>query len=94
MTNHPEIIDLLRKMTDVEKKAMKSMALPRLAAEVFLLPARPYSSCWRKSAKYFRALIRLESQGIVQSRVSRGETLWRLTKPFGLGVRKALDEQS
>jgi len=89
-------------MTDLSPetvgKLVASLTKPMLRAVQFLPPpadavphrhmaARPYGSTWRKASAHRDSLFRLEKLGVVQQRESRGETLWRLTKPFGLAVR-------
>lgn len=40
------------------------------------------------------APLSVEASGLVERKVSRGETLWRPTRPLGLAVRAIIQEQS
>ena len=83
-------------LTEAERAALMTLPLPGLTAHrVFMGVYRnvSYSSTWRKSAKHRRALEALEQRGIVEQTESRGETLWRLTRPAGIEVRQSLEGQ-
>lgn len=90
MTDPTEIARVAAGLTRAQREALDTLPTPGWkASPVFVGLSRnvSYSNTWRKSAKYRRDLEAMEEQSIVQRRESRGETLWRLTKPFGIAVR-------
>lgn len=93
----PDIPALAARLTKANVAALETLPMPGWAAHrVFAGMGRnvPHSSTWRKSTKHYDSMVRLEDMGLVERTVSRGETLWRLTKPLGLAVRQHLQEQS
>jgi hypothetical protein len=88
--NKQDLISLAETLTEPMKLALATLPLPRDADPVRWIAARPYGSTWRKSSAHWNAMLLLEYEGIVERRVSRGETLWRPTRPLGLAVAKAL----
>jgi hypothetical protein len=82
-------------LTKAQRAALMTLPLPGWTPDrVFVGRGinRSYSSIWRKSSKHWDAMRRLEADGLVEQRTSRGEVLWRPTKPFGLSVRAALQQ--
>lgn len=88
MTDIPTIIEGL---SEAQRCALMAMPLPCDAVPHRWIPARSFSSIWRKLAKHWDSLSTLEDKGIVERKVSRGETLWRPTRDLGLQVRAALE---
>jgi hypothetical protein len=80
-------------LTNPLREALMALPLPRHADTLRRIASRPFSSLWRKATKHWRAMIILEHLGLVQRKVSRGETLWRPTRPLGLLVRKHLENE-
>ncbi len=81
-------------MTKAQRSALLTLPLPRDAQPHRFLSACTYGSIWRKSSKHYDALLDLEQRGIVEQRTSRGEVLWRPTRPLGLAVRAALHDDT
>jgi hypothetical protein len=82
-----DLAAIARGLSTDQVKALATLPAPRDANPVYMIAARPYSSTWRKSSPYFHILAGLERLGIVERTISRGETLWRLTKPLGIALR-------
>ncbi|HYI43705.1 MAG TPA: hypothetical protein VD768_08805 [Sphingomicrobium sp.] len=82
--------EIAEKLTEAEREAFLSLPLPRDADPARRIAARTYGSIWRKSTKHWRAMLGLEREGLVERKISRGETLWRPTRPLGLAVRAHL----
>lgn len=85
--------EIAGKLSQAEISALKTLPLPGWKSDrVFVGRGQmvAYSSTWRKSAKHLPALEVLERRGLVEQKESRGETLWRLTRPDGLAVRQHL----
>lgn len=89
----PPIEEIARGLTEPMSKALLTLPLPRDADPVRWIAARPYGSTWRKSSDHWNAMLLLEYEGIVERRVSRGETLWRPTRPLGLALRTHLQSR-
>ncbi len=80
----------LAELTKAQCKALMTLPLPRDPDPARRLAGRTFGSLWRKSSKHWDAMLELEKKGIVERTVSRGETLWRPTKPYGLAVAASL----
>jgi hypothetical protein len=80
-------------LTKAQREALLALPALRDADRMHWKGAVTYSNSWRKQAKHTRALRSLHwVPGLVESKVSRGETLWRLRKPLGHAVRNHLQE--
>lgn len=77
-------------LTEAQRRALLELPLPRDADRVRWIAARPYSSTWRKASAHLDALYGLHAAGLVEWKLSRGETLWRLTRPSGLALKAHL----
>lgn len=91
----PSPAEIVKGLSEAESEAVLWLPSPRDADPVRWQAARPYSSTWRKG-KYsqFRAFVALVGKDICDTKVSRGERLFRLSKPIGLAVRAILDPKS
>lgn len=85
-----QISGVVAQLSDGERAALESLPVPHDGDPARWIAARPYGSTWRKSTKHRPAMEALRLRAVVESTVSRGETLWRLTKPLGLAVRNHL----
>ena len=74
-------------LTKAQREALTTLPLPRAGKPHLMQSERGYGDIWRKSSKHFFTLLDLVERGIVETRESRGEALWRLTRPLGLEVR-------
>jgi hypothetical protein len=91
----PRIVELAKSLSKAQREALMALPLPGWKAHrVFMGCGHnvSYSSTWRKLTHYRPSLAALQSRGIVESKVSRAETLWRLTKPDGIALRKHLQD--
>lgn len=84
------LAEQLERLEERHKAALRTLPLPCPGNPARLEAARPYISLWRKSAKFWDEMLDLEQIGLVERRVSRGETLWRPTRPSGLAIIAAL----
>ncbi len=89
-----QVAQIAARLTDLDCQAIFVLPKPRDADPVRWKAARPYGSCWRKASGYWDQFLRMEEVGLVERRVSRGETLWRLSRPSGLAVRSYLESQT
>ena len=89
-----DIAAIAAQLSEAQRRAVMAMVTPHDAVPHRWIRARSYSSTWRKASKHYLALHALEAAGVVQTKVSRGETLWRLAKPLGMQVRAHLEEQA
>jgi hypothetical protein len=77
-------------LTKAHALVVVQLPVPRAANAPRMIAARGYGDLWRKASNRYDDMIRLEDMGVVERRVSRSETLWRLTRPLGLRVRDVL----
>lgn len=85
---------IARTLTDKEKAAIATLPLCGWTPHrVFVGVGRnvSHSSTWRKSTKHREAMRELQVRGVVEQTESRGETLWRLTKPCGQSVKRIVE---
>ena len=74
-----------------QKGALAFLPPPRDAVPHRNMAARPYSSTWRKGSAHWRYMVSLENC-LTERKISRGEELWRLTRPLGIAVRAYIFE--
>lgn len=81
-------------LSERQVAAFSTLPLPRPAEPHRKIAARPYSSIWRKSSKFINEMYELAALQLVESTVSRGEILWRPTRPLGLTIRKIITQEA
>lgn len=82
---------LAASLSPAMRDALKTLPLPGYHADrifVGVYRHRSFGSIWRKSSAHWDAMLALEDVGLVERKVSRGETLWRPTRPLGLALRE------
>lgn len=92
-----DVADIAGRLTKAQRDALLTLPLPGWKADRVWFgrgAVVPYSSTWRKSSKHWDAMLQLEEAGLVEQKQSRGETLWRPTKPDGLAVRAHIQGNS
>lgn len=79
------------RLTDDQCKCVLFLPAPRAGIPALGLAKRSHSDCWRKGRPSdFITFVELVGLGICETKVSRNERLFRLTKPSGIAVRQVL----
>lgn len=93
MTDPAQVELVARGLDERERNALLDFPRIRDANPVRLQAAVTFGSLWRKFSQHRSAMLAMEKLGVVERRVSRGETLWRPTKPLGLAVRQHIEQE-